>query len=147
MNFLWSVRQYFRYYTGAQTIHNVHSPLAASLVNKYYEKGSQVLYLDEIRRGLLSNHGLIEMGDYGAGSKRSFSRKTTIGDLAKVSLTQPQQIRRLSNLCQFFKPASILELGTFFGLSALYLQAACPGAQIIIVEGNPDIAGIASDII
>lgn len=147
MNFLWSVGQYVRYYTEAQTIHNVHSPLAASLIKKYYEKGRIPLYLDEIRRELHNNHGIIEMGDYGAGSKRSFSRKTRISDLAKLSLSQPQHIRRLSNLCQFSKPASILELGTSFGLSALHLQAACPGAQIITVEGNPDIAEIASDII
>ncbi len=146
MNFLWAVRQYFRYYTAAQTIHNVHSPLAASLVNKYYEKGRLPLYLYEIRKALLSNQGIIDMGDYGAGSKRSFSRKTTIGDLAKGSLSRPQQIRRLANLCHFVKPVAILELGASFGLSALHLQAACPEAQIITVEGNPDIAGIASDI-
>lgn len=148
MNFLWSVKQYLRYYLKAQTIYNIHSPLAASVITAYAQKPQPVPdHFKQIRKSLLNNQRIIKMTDYGAGSKKVSPHLARVGEVAGLSLSHQKEILRICNLCRFVQPSVILELGTSFGLSALYLQANCPDAEIITVEGNPEIAGIARSIL
>jgi predicted O-methyltransferase YrrM len=147
MNFLWSVKQYLRYYLKAQTIYNIHSPLAASVITAYEQKPLTVPdHLKEIRKSLLKSQRIIEMTDYGAGSKKTSPHSARVGEVAGISLSRQKEILRICNLCRFVQPSVILELGSSFGLSALHLQGTCPEAEIITVEGNPEIADIARSV-
>ena len=49
----------------------------------------------------------------------------------------------LYRIARFFKPRTILELGTSFGITTSYLAKAAPAAKVYTLEGSPAIARIA----
>jgi predicted O-methyltransferase YrrM len=49
----------------------------------------------------------------------------------------------LSNLAAEFGKPLIVEFGTSFGISTMYLAASCPEAVVYTMEGSPSIAQIA----
>ncbi|MFT4024860.1 MAG: class I SAM-dependent methyltransferase [Flavihumibacter sp.] len=46
---------------------------------------------------------------------------------------------------RYFKPATVIELGTSLGISGAYLAAALPGTQVYTLEGAPAIAARAAE--
>jgi predicted O-methyltransferase YrrM len=98
----------------------------------------------ENRRMLLENDATKLMAaDFGAGSK---SRKAnrTIGDITRMTAVNPHFGRLLYRMTHFYKPSMIIELGTATGISTFYLAAGNPGAELITVEGNSQLAALAS---
>lgn len=86
------------------------------------------------------------MQDYGAGSKKKLNNNVRVADLAQSSLSSVGQCHQLYQLCQWLKPTTVLELGTSFGLSSAFLQVAQPNAQIVTIEGNPELVKMAAEL-
>ena len=51
----------------------------------------------------------------------------------------------LSNMAAEFGKPLIIELGTSFGISTMYLAASCPDATVYTIEGCPATAEIARE--
>ena len=85
------------------------------------------------------------MTDFGAGSQVITTRNRGIGDMAKSSLTPPSYSRLLFRMVNYLKPKTILEMGTCFGISSLYLYLPNTKAQMTTMEGCPNVAQIAKN--
>ena len=66
----------------------------------------------------------IAIEDHGAGSKVNKSNKRKIKDITKNTVKAPKYGQLLFRLVNYFKPESILELGTSLGISTLYLAGS-----------------------
>jgi len=86
---------------------------------------------------------IIEVTDFGAGSRKLKSNQRKISSIAKTSLTGKRLSEFLFRLVLWRKPRQILELGTSLGLSAAYLAMANKESRIITLEGCPNIANCA----
>lgn len=101
--------------------------------------------IEALRRKWQKDESMIERNDFGAGSIHSEKRRSDkISTIAKRSLSYPFQCRCLARLVRLENPGCILELGTSLGISAAYLQSGAPGAKVITVEGDPELAKLAA---
>lgn len=138
------------YYFRASTLYNIQSPYFTKFIASVLDTSKQYyFYLDieEERKSLLKNGKKINEIDYGAGRSLSVSAKQIkIRDIARRSLSSPNQSRLLANLVQFMKPETILELGTSLGISTLYMAKSSPSSSVWTLEGNPEIAAFANQL-
>ena len=149
MPVIYPVKKYLQYKLQAKDEHAIHSPFVFKLYteviankNRYYAFDT----LSKLRKQLLLNQQYIEVMDLGAGSKK-MSHNRKIADIAKYSLVTKKYGELLFRLINYFKPETILELGTSLGLSSLYMAHAAPKAHIITIEGCPNTHAFAKQII
>ena len=140
MSAFYPFKKYVQYLLRAKDEHSLHSPFVFKVYteviadkNKYYAFDE----LDKIRKQLLNTQQSIEVTDLGAGSKKMGNTRK-VADMAKHSVANKKHSELLFRLTNFFKPESILELGTSLGLSALYMAKAAGNANIITIEGCPN---------
>ncbi|MHB8258854.1 MAG: O-methyltransferase [Bacteroidia bacterium] len=140
MSAFYPINKYLQYLLKAKNEHSIHSPFVFKLYteviadkNNYYAFDE----LDKIRTQLLHNQQTIEVVDFGAGSKK-MSNNRKVSDIAKYSIVSKKYGELLFRLINYFKPETVLELGTSLGLSSLYMAHATPKASIISVEGCPN---------
>jgi predicted O-methyltransferase YrrM len=127
--------------------HGIHSPFVFDFVvhvlqNKQ-EGYSPCSQIESLRRLLIGSLERIPNEDLGAGSSRFSSATKSISSIAKSALKPPKYARLLYRIVSYYKPNSILELGTSFGLTTQYLALANTNARVITIEGSPAIANIA----
>ncbi len=91
----------------------------------------------------MRNKQTIEVTDFGAGSQVIRTRHRAIGNMAKSSLTPPSYSRLLFRIVNYLKPNTLLEMGTCFGISSLYLHLPNTKAKMTTMEGCPNVAQIA----
>lgn len=99
--------------------------------------------IEKYRSEIYSNNTLLETPDPGAGSRSPHST-FTLGSKAKAASVKPEYGRLLFRLVRTHQPERIIELGTGAGISTLYLTYGNPGARVITVEGNKQLAELAS---
>jgi predicted O-methyltransferase YrrM len=140
--------KYFRYllFSSNGKGHGVHSPFVfdfiINVINDDSSKDIHVESIENLRGHLLNSKVILPDQDLGAG-KFSYSRGRTVSYMAKRSLKSPKYAGLLFRLVSYYKPDSILEMGTSFGLTTQYLSLANPEAIIRTIEGSPAIAEIA----
>lgn len=143
---LFYVLNYLYFYLKAGDEHAVHSPFVYELYtlsiqnNKEYYAFSE---LENLRQELISDRTELEITDFGAGSKYSTSSsKKSISEIARRSAITTKKAQLLFKLVEYFKPKTILELGTSLGISTLFMALAADSSetQIITFEGCPQIA-------
>jgi predicted O-methyltransferase YrrM len=123
----------------------VHSPFVYDYITKGLgNSGPEIpnnilLY----RKALLSNHDQIEITDFGAGSKVFKDNKRVISQLAATAGISGKRGTLLFKTLNYFKPKTILEIGTSLGLATTYMSGYSNGAKVFTLEGCPEIAGVA----
>jgi len=127
--------------------HGIHSPFVFDFII-HVLRGKianeiQFRKIEKFRNDLIRSSDFISIEDYGAGSFLTSETKRSISSVAKHSLKSPKYARLLYRIVNYFKPDSILELGTSFGITTQYLAIANPLATINTIEGSPEIAQIA----
>ena len=142
------VRKYLRYRNNALNGkgHGIHSPFVYRFVREVLrDKRSYPCYqpLAALRRLLATDERSVEVQDFGAGSRVIASSTRRIGDIAKSSLKPKKYSRLLFRMVQDYRPATILELGTCFGVTTAYLASGNKNAKIYTMEGAPAIAEVA----
>ena len=95
------------------------------------------------RKELLSNETEIEVEDFGAGSSVIKTKQRVVKDIAASSLKPKKYAQLLFRMAQYYKPETILELGTSFGISTAYLASAGNEPDVHTCEGASSIAAIA----
>ncbi|MBP7273464.1 MAG: class I SAM-dependent methyltransferase [Saprospiraceae bacterium] len=146
-----SIKAAFSFYWRAQTVYNIHSPKVYDFTQAVIEDKRYFYIFDDaekIRRQLLNNKTSIAVTDFGAGSRKNIgTNNKRISEIAKTSLSTPSQCRFLFRLINWLQPKVILELGTSLGISMLYQSSAAKQAQVFTLEGDPNIANIARNIL
>ncbi len=137
-----------RFYLGAVTKYQVHSPLVFELVEsvledeRWYYAFSDV---EAVRRKMLQSPVLLEMEDYGApeAGEQPHVYRIPLRRLAPRISSSPRQGRWLFRLAQLRQPQRMLELGAGVGVGAMYLRSGAPEATFISLEGSEACAHVA----
>ncbi len=142
------VLSYFKFITKSNNEHGVHSPFIFNLVTQcLYTKTDRdnKFKHDKYRRSLLENKKIIEVTDFGKGSKVFKSNKRQISKIAKVAGISKIKSNLLLRLVQYFKPSNILEIGTSLGIGTAALSIPDSNSKITTLEGCPETHKIAKN--
>lgn len=134
------IKSYFRFLWNSSNAHGVHSPFVFNLVTKcFYDKRkySEYKILDDYRNSLLENKEVIEVTDFGAGSRVFKSNKRVVNQIAKNAGISAKRAKLLFRLLHYFQSKKVLEIGTSLGLatSALALNNF---SSLTTLEGCPN---------
>ena len=140
---------YLRYLSRARDEHSLHSPFLFALYTQVIRGSegpkSQFVAIQSLRKELRNSHQIINITDFGAGSKVNAAGQRTVGNIARNSQKPARFGRLLFRLAEHFNARIIIDLGTSLGITTAYLaQAAqrCNG-QVVTFEGCPETAVIA----
>jgi predicted O-methyltransferase YrrM len=143
-------KKYLQYYFSASNRrgHGMHSPFVFDFIlNVLQNKNAYSLPpdIEMLRRRLLADRRKIMVEDLGAGSRTNLSKERTVRQIARASLKSKKLAAVLFRLARHYQPATIIELGTSFGLTTSYFSKANPAAQITTIEGSASVAAIARE--
>lgn len=141
-------KKYLHYYCTASNGkgHGIHSPFVFDFIKsiKNDTKHYNCYAIIEARREeLLSDSTVIEVEDFGAGSSVIKTNKRVVQHIAQSSLKPKKFSQLLFRMVQYYKPKTILELGTSFGVTTAYLAEGNKNATLFTCEGAKNIAQIA----
>ena len=132
---------YLKFLYNSKNQHGVHSPFVFNLLTKcFYDKKKYPEYtvLKNFRKSLLADKNLIEVTDFGAGSKVFKSNKRQIAKIAKTAGISPKRAELLFRITNYFQPSTILEIGTSLGLATTALSLGNKTSKITSLEGCPN---------
>ena len=118
----------------------MHSPFVYRLVSRcFYDTTAYPEYnlLKQYRKGLQENTEVLEVTDFGAGSRVFTSNRRTVQQIASNAGITAKNGELLFRLSRYFGPQSILEIGTSLGLATAALATGSPKATITSLEGCP----------
>lgn len=143
-------KKYFNYYLHASNSkgHGMHSPFVFDFIlnvlnNKSSYKAPEEI--EQLRKRLLSDKRIIEVEDFGAGSRVNSSKQRSVGQIAKSALKSKRLAQLLFRLVKHYQPQTIIELGTSLGITTAYFSKANPTASIKTIEGSKQVAAIADE--
>lgn len=140
---LYQIKQYIKFIIKSSNQHGVHSPFVYDLVTKcFYDKTKYPNYynIKYFRKRLKPVNDKVEVTDFGAGSTKLKSKSRAICDIVKHVSISKKNAKLLFRISKYFKPNSILELGTSLGLATQALALGNPKSKIITIEGCPKIS-------
>ncbi|MBL7923542.1 MAG: class I SAM-dependent methyltransferase [Bacteroidia bacterium] len=142
------IYRFCRYYLSAGNRHSLQAPFAYRLNEAVFRrdrKAPEQESIESLRRELLHTQRMVAVRDFGAGFSGKVYRNLKVSYIAKHSAKPPRYARMLFRLVQHLQPATVLELGTSLGISALYQAAGHPQARVITLEGCPNTAALARE--
>ena len=139
--------KYARYFITAANGkgHGVHSPFVFNFITKVLiDRNKPAIFdnIEAVRKELLMNNDVLTIEDFGAGSTVSKSNERKVRDIAVSALKPPKFGQLFYRIVAYYKPATILELGTSLGISTSYFAAA-NNAKVYTFEGATSIANVA----
>jgi predicted O-methyltransferase YrrM len=145
---LFQLLAYLRFWLRSGNAHGLHSPFVFGLYTSVVRHtGLYRAYaaIEERRRQLLSSPDSISVTDFGAGSHTGAGQQRRIADIARTAAKPRHLAQLLFRLANYFRPATILELGTSLGLTTAYLAASDSRHRVITFEGCPNVANVARE--
>lgn len=141
-------KKYLHYYLTAANGkgHGIHSPFVFGFIkNVLNNKTVYPAYqpIEQKRKALLNNSTVIEVEDFGAGSSVIKTNKRMVSAIAASSLKPKKYAQLLFRMVKYYKPETIVELGTSFGITTSYLASANKTSKVFTCEGSGAIASIA----
>ncbi|MEA5460559.1 class I SAM-dependent methyltransferase [Arcicella sp. LKC2W] len=140
------IKYFVKFLLSSKNEHSLHSPFVFELYTKVISaktKNPIFIEIENLRKKLLRNKTVIEITDFGAGSRIYKTNQREIRQIAKNAEKKPKFGKLIFRLIQWFKPSVIFDLGTSLGMTTIYESKACENAQIITFEGCPATAAIA----
>ncbi|MFT3885029.1 MAG: class I SAM-dependent methyltransferase [Flavobacteriales bacterium] len=134
------ISSYLSHLVKARTRHGVHSPFIyqlASEVLRVHEERPEFTAIERLRDDLLHSDQTIQVNDLGAGSRVLDMPVRNVADIARTALKPARQAQLLFRMARYFDPGTVLELGTSFGLTTLYLARGAENGRVITIEGCP----------
>lgn len=130
----------------ARTRHGVHSPFVFDLIEQVLRPRPALLEhapIEALRSDLLRSEQTIRVNDLGAGSRVMDMPVRHVADMARVSLKPARQAQMLFRLARAMDARHVLELGTSFGITTLYLAQGAENGAVTTIEGCPQTYRIA----
>jgi predicted O-methyltransferase YrrM len=142
--------KYLRYWLIASNGkgHGVHSPFVYDFIKQVLNDKREFdcfRYIESLRSELKNDNTEINVPDFGAGSRMQLNNKRKISAITKSSLKPKKYSQLIFRIVHYYKPQTILELGTSLGITTSYLTFANPAAKIITMEGAHEVATIAKN--
>ncbi|AXG71362.1 methyltransferase domain protein [Kordia sp. SMS9] len=134
---------YFKFFFKSSNQHGIHSPFVYNLITQcFYDKSSKEIYktLQQYRDDLLKDDTIIEVKDFGAGSRVFSSNKRKVSAIAKNAGITQKRAQLLARLISYLEIKKCLELGTSLGIGTIAMNAA---TDVYTIEGCPETAKIA----
>jgi predicted O-methyltransferase YrrM len=125
--------------------HGIHSPFVFDFITNVltdrteYDDYNEV---EKLRKQLLNDQTILTIEDHGAGSS-SGSKERSVSSIARHAVKSKKYAQLLYRIVKYYRPHSIVELGTSLGITTSYLALASPGGNVFTLEGAPEIAGTA----
>lgn len=129
------------FYIGMFVNHKKKSGLRDWLKHPIDKKLSRKFH--QYKQELLHSKALIEVTDFGAGSRVFTSNERPVKKIARIAGMTDRKSKNLIRICQYFQPKNILEIGTSLGLGTYSLYLGAPKANITTIEGCPNTAQVA----
>ena len=142
------ITSYLNFLIRSTNEHGVHSPFVYDLITKCFkDKRSKDwnISLASYRNSLLINKTIIEIVDFGAGSKKLQQNKRQISQIAKNAGITKKRANLLGRLAVFLGCKNILEIGTSLGIGTASLAMATPRSSITTLEGCINTAAVAKE--
>lgn len=151
------IKSYLIFLWNSKNEHAVHSPFVFNLVTKCFydkkpkpdpsgsEQAKQYQVLKNYRNSLLENNNIIEVTDFGSGSRVFKSNIRQISKIAKTAGITSKRAELLYRITNYFQPDSILEIGTSLGLATSALALGNKNSKITTLEGCPNTMYIAKN--
>ena len=144
------LKRYLHYYLTASNGkgHGTHSPFVFDFIKNVIN--DKTIYpsfsaIEQIRKDLLTDNTTIEVEDFGAGSSVIKTNRRVVKAIAASSLKPKKYAQLLYRMVKYYKPETILELGTSFGITTAYLASANEQSKVFSCEGSSSIASIAQN--
>jgi predicted O-methyltransferase YrrM len=137
---------YLGHLVKARTRHGVHSPFVYDLISQVLRPSDELpefAPIEKLREDLLESEQTIRVNDLGAGSRVFDLPVRRVSDIARSAMKPPRQAQLLFRLARYFQAEHVLELGTSFGISTLYLAKGAEDGQVTTIEGCPQTCRIA----
>ncbi len=134
-------QKFFLHYFQSKTIYKAHSPFLFDYFSEiiHPSKTKQIKEVETLRKDLLCDHTILDVQDFGAGSRVLKKGKRKISDIAKSALMPPKFASLYAQTALFLNARTILELGTSFGLTTSYLAKINHTANVYSIEADPSI--------
>lgn len=129
--------------------HGVHSPFVYDFVrNVLFDRTIYPEYdfFKTIISSLKDSSKSIQVDDLGDDSLKFNRKNRKVSDLSKISSISPKFGELLFRIASYYKPETIIELGTSIGVSSIYLSKGNPQAKILTVEGNKGLCDFAASL-
>ncbi len=141
-------KKYLHYFFTASSGkgHGIHSPFVFDFISNVLSDKKKYLHYDaieKVRNDLLRNNRMIEVEDFGAGSSVISSNKRAVKSIARSSLKNKKFSQLLFRIVNYYKPKTIVELGTSLGITTAYLASADHSPTVYSMEGANNIISIA----
>ena len=136
----YSLSAYLNYRINSTTRHGIHSPFVYRFTNEVIRVKNhyaEFVEIEQIRESMLNLTNVIEITDFGTGKgNRDYElRFERVQSIAENDSVSKKEGKLLFNLVKFFKPDTIIEIGTSLGISTVYLAKAAPEARLHTLEG------------
>jgi predicted O-methyltransferase YrrM len=118
--------------------HAIHSPFVFDLIEHVFcdEKPYEIYdAIEQQRKQWLKSNEILTVVDYGAKGKGREEQKK-LSNVVKRSTMSAKYGKLLFRLVNYYKPATIIEIGTCVGVGTAYLSAGNPQARVITLEGS-----------
>ncbi len=135
------IKSYLIFLLKSKNQHGVHSPFVYDIITKCFydsKKYSEYKTIKAYRSKVLQSNEIINIKDYGAGSRVFKSNERKVSAIAKNAGTTLKKQELLFRLAGYFKPEHILELGASLGLGTMSRAIASPSSKITTIEGCPN---------
>lgn len=142
--------KYLSYYASAANGkgHGMHSPFVFDFITRILNDGTKYpayKRVEDLRKQMLANRSILEIQDFGAGSTVDASNRRSVASIAKHAAKPRKYGQLLYRMVQYYKPKTILELGTSLGITSAYLALANPVGSVITLEGAGSVASLAKE--
>ncbi|MBL4861827.1 MAG: class I SAM-dependent methyltransferase [Crocinitomicaceae bacterium] len=136
--------EYIKYRWKAKRRHGVHSPFIYDLTDKCFRIKPSTSFAKELKsisKELRNNNSLIEITDFGAGSKK-LDQHRKISSIFKTSSSRGKYGLMLHRLTKHYQPKNVLEFGSSLGLGTICMARGTRGS-VTTIEGCPATYSIA----
>ncbi len=134
-------KSYIKFIRLAKNKHGVHSPFVYDLVTKCFNdktKYPEYEILKSHRKALRSDSSMVEMKDFGQGSRVFKGNARKVSAVVKNAGMRKKRQKLLFRMAKYFKSETILELGTSLGMGTVALSLSNEFSAINTVEGCPN---------
>jgi len=142
----YQIKSYLNFLLKSTNQHGVHSPFVYDFVTKcLYDKKTYSEYklLDGFRNNLQKNNSVIQVTDFGSGSRVFSSNKRAVSVIAKNAGVPIKRQQLLFRISKYFQPKNVLELGTSLGLGTAAISLGANSTSIKTIEGCSNTASVA----
>lgn len=135
-------KAFLSYWLDAVDEHSLHSPFFFDFYANVVKRNTNpdgFEQFEKLRRKLLNDSRTLSIHDPGSGNKTS----RAVSEIANSSLSPAKFSQLYARIINHIKAQQVIELGTSFGINALYL-ADKKDVKLATFEGSPQISEIAS---